>query len=98
MNHSFWVPAFYDKMDVIPGRNNNLQVIPQREGVYRGKCAELCGTYHQAMLFNVHIVSEADYNAYLKTLIAKGQLGEAKSNAEANRNGPADASLRGGER
>ena len=75
-----------------------FSLTPNKEGVFAGKCAELCGTYHSAMLFNVHIVSEADYNAYLKTLIAKGQLGEAKGNAEANRNGPADASLRGGER
>jgi cytochrome c oxidase subunit 2 len=36
------------------------------------------------MLFNVHIVSENDYNAYLKTLIAKGQIGEAKGPAWAN--------------
>ncbi len=96
--HSFWVPAFYEKLDVIPGRDNHFSLTPNKEGVFAGKCAELCGTYHSAMLFNVHIVSEADYNAYLKTLIAKGQLGEAKGNAEANRNGPADASLRGGER
>jgi cytochrome c oxidase subunit 2 len=89
VNHSFWVPAFYDKMDVIPGRNNNLQVIPQREGVYRGKCAELCGTYHQAMLFTVHIVSEAEYNAYLKTLAAKGQVGEIRGPANADPQGTA---------
>ena len=51
---------------------------PTTVGTFPGKCAELCGTYHSAMIFNVHIVSEADYNAYLKTLVAKGQTGEAK--------------------
>jgi cytochrome c oxidase subunit II len=61
--HSFWVPAFYQKLDVVPGRHNSFDVTPNKEGVFRGKCAELCGTYHSAMLFNVHIVSEADYNA-----------------------------------
>jgi cytochrome c oxidase subunit 2 len=82
--HSFWVPSFYEKLDVIPGRHNNLQMRPTTEGIFPGKCAELCGTYHSAMLFNVHVVSEADYNAYLKTLVAKGQTGEAKGPALAN--------------
>ena len=78
VNHSFWVPAFYEKLDVIPGRLNTFDVTPNKEGVFAGKCAELCGTYHSAMLFNVHIVSEQEFNAYLKTLVAKGQTGEAK--------------------
>jgi cytochrome c oxidase subunit II len=82
--HSFWVPSFYEKLDVIPGRHNSLQMTPTAEGIFPGKCAELCGTYHSAMLFNVHVVSEADYNAYLKTLVAKGQTGEAKGPAMAN--------------
>jgi cytochrome c oxidase subunit 2 len=54
------------------------------EGVFAGKCAELCGTYHSAMLFNVHVVSENEYNTYLKSLVAKGQIGEAKGPAKAN--------------
>ncbi|HEY5821042.1 MAG TPA: cytochrome c oxidase subunit II [Propionibacteriaceae bacterium] len=85
--HSFWVPAFYEKLDIIPGRHNTFDMTPNKEGVFAGKCAELCGTYHSAMLFNVHIVSEDEYNAYLKTLIAKGQTGEAKGNANANPEG-----------
>jgi cytochrome c oxidase subunit 2 len=89
VNHGFWVPAFYEKMDVIPGRNNNFQATPNKEGVYRGKCTELCGTYHQAMLFNVHVVSEADYNNYLKTLAAKGQVGEIRGPANADPQGTA---------
>jgi cytochrome c oxidase subunit 2 len=82
--HSFWVPSFYEKLDVIPGRHNILQLKPTTEGIFAGKCAELCGTYHSAMLFNVHVVSEADYNNYLKSLVAKGQVGEAKGPALAN--------------
>jgi cytochrome c oxidase subunit II len=82
--HSFWVPSFYEKLDVIPGRHNSLQMTPTTEGLFAGRCAELCGTYHSAMLFNVHVVSENDYNAYLKTLAAKGQIGEAKGPARAN--------------
>jgi cytochrome c oxidase subunit 2 len=82
--HSFWVPSFYEKLDVIPGRHNSLQLTPTTEGVFPGKCAELCGTYHSAMLFNVHVVSENEYNTYLKSLVAKGQIGEAKGPAQAN--------------
>lgn len=82
--HSFWIPSFYTKLDVVPGRDNHFYTTPTAIGVYPGKCAELCGTYHSAMIFNVHIVSVDDYNAYLKTLVAKGQTGEAKGAANAN--------------
>ncbi len=82
--HSFWIPAFYQKLDVVPGRNNSFEVTPTKTGVFRGKCSELCGTYHSAMLFNVHVVSEEEYTAYLKTLVAKGQTGEALGPDEAD--------------
>ncbi len=77
--HSFWVPAFYYKLDVIPGRTNTFDVTPDKLGTFSGKCAELCGTYHAAMLFTVHVVSEDDYTAYLNTLKAAGQTGEIKA-------------------
>ncbi|HLT61792.1 MAG TPA: cytochrome c oxidase subunit II, partial [Microlunatus sp.] len=87
--HSFWIPAFAYKLDVIPGRVNTFDVTPTREGVYAGKCAELCGTYHAAMIFKVHVVSEAEYNEYLKGLAQRGNKGEAMGASNANRNGPA---------
>ena len=74
--HSFWVPAFYFKLDVIPGRHNSFDITPDKVGVYSGKCAELCGTYHSAMLFTVHVVPEQEYIAYLNDLKSKGQVGE----------------------
>jgi len=73
--HSFWVPSFYFKMDVIPGRTNSFQVTPNREGTYAGYCSELCGTYHSRMLFDVVVVSEEEYRAHLAELEAKGQTG-----------------------
>jgi cytochrome c oxidase subunit 2 len=88
--HSFWVPAFYQKLDVVPGRNNSFQVVPTKEGVFAGKCAELCGTYHSAMLFNVHVVSEEEYNTYLKSLAEKGQTGTATGPTYAEADGPAN--------
>ena len=73
--HSFWVPAFLDKMDMIPGRTNRMQIIPERIGYYAGKCAELCGEHHSGMLFNVAIVSRADYDAQMDALRAAGKTG-----------------------
>jgi cytochrome c oxidase subunit II len=81
--HSFWVPSFYRKLDVIPGKDNTMVMTPTEEGTYRGKCTELCGTYHSAMLFNVRVVSEEEYTAYLKTLVARGQVGEIRGAADA---------------
>ena len=55
--HSFWVPAFLFKMDVVPGRekDNHFTFTPDREGIFKGRCAELCGVYHSRMLFNVKV-------------------------------------------
>lgn len=74
--HSFWVPAFQEKMDMIPGKVNAFQVTPNREGTYKGKCAELCGAYHSMMLFNVKIVSQAEFDQHMADLRAKGQTGQ----------------------
>lgn len=66
--HDLGVPAFLMKMDVIPGRVNHYSITPTEIGDYAGKCYELCGTYHSRMLFNVHVVSQEDYDAYLQLL------------------------------
>jgi cytochrome c oxidase subunit 2 len=73
--HSFWVPQFLRKLDVIPGKVNRFQVVPTEIGTFQGKCAELCGAYHSAMLFQVKVVSMADYLAHVADLRAKGNLG-----------------------
>ena len=70
--HDFGVPGFLMKMDVIPGRVNHYAITPTTIGDYRGKCYELCGVYHSRMLFNVKVVSSADYEAYLQELQANG--------------------------
>jgi cytochrome c oxidase subunit 2 len=73
--HSFWVPAFLFKMDVIPGRQNKFEITPTKIGRFKGKCAELCGQDHSRMLFNVEVVSPTDYHTYisdLKTRLAHG--------------------------
>jgi cytochrome c oxidase subunit 2 len=73
--HSFWVPSFLFKMDVIPGKTNVFELTPNKVGTYAGKCAELCGVDHSRMLFNVKIVERAEFDAYIADLKAKGQSG-----------------------
>ncbi|WP_332836174.1 cytochrome c oxidase subunit II [Propioniciclava soli] len=73
--HSFWIPGFYFKLDVVPGRHNSFDVTPTTEGTYLGKCAELCGTYHAAMVFNVEVVSVEEYNARITELAETGNAG-----------------------
>jgi cytochrome c oxidase subunit II len=75
VNHSFWVPAFLMKMDLIAGRVNSFQVTPNQTGVFTGKCAELCGTYHAYMLFEVHVVPRAEFDQHIADLKARGQSG-----------------------
>ncbi len=66
--HDFGVPAFAMRMDVVPGRDNKFQVTTTETGTFVGKCYELCGAYHSRMLFNVEIVTQDDYDAYLAEL------------------------------
>lgn len=73
--HSFWIPAFLMKMDVVPGRANSFEVTPTQNGSFAGRCAELCGTYHSQMLFNVEVVSPEDYQTHIDDLAAAGQTG-----------------------
>ncbi|MGI8576350.1 MAG: aa3-type cytochrome oxidase subunit II [Nocardioidaceae bacterium] len=73
--HSFWVPAFYFKLDVIPGRENTFDMTPTRLGIFEGHCAELCGLYHSRMLFEVHIVTPQAFAKHMRALKAAGQIG-----------------------
>jgi cytochrome c oxidase subunit 2 len=74
--HSFWVPAFLRKLDMLPGRVNKFQVTTTTEGTFAGKCAELCGTYHSQMLFQVKVVSAAEFEQHMADLKAQGNVGQ----------------------
>jgi cytochrome c oxidase subunit II len=63
--HSFWVPSIAGKMDVIPGRITRLALEPTRIGVFRGACAEYCGTSHALMAFAVVVVDAAEFAEWL---------------------------------
>jgi len=81
--HSFWVPEFLFKRDVMPEPEANhsdyifqIQEINET-GAFVGRCAEMCGTYHSMMNFEVRVVSPNDFKAYLDQRIA------GKTNSEA---------------
>ena len=63
--HSFWIPSLGGKIDMIPGRTNRLTLKPTRTGVFRGVCAEYCGTSHALMNFDVVVLEKADFTAWL---------------------------------
>ncbi|MCE0488039.1 aa3-type cytochrome oxidase subunit II [Ornithinimicrobium sediminis] len=74
--HSFWVPGFMKKLDMIPGRVNSFQVVTTEEGTFTGKCAELCGAYHSQMLFRVQVVPQGEYDQFVTDLEAAGSSGQ----------------------
>ena len=63
--HSFWVPEFLFKRDVIPGHPNHFQVTLTHTGTYTGHCSELCGLYHSRMLFTVKVVSKQQFQQWV---------------------------------
>jgi cytochrome c oxidase subunit II len=81
--HAFWVPEFLFKRDVMPDpeANHSVNVFQvgeiTRTGAFVGRCAEMCGTYHSMMNFEVRVVQPNDFKAYLQQRIA------GKTNAQA---------------
>ncbi len=80
--HSFWVPEFRIKQDVLPGNMvRELRLTPDRTGSYKVRCAEFCGTSHAYMESPVVVVSQAEFAAWLsqqqaaaaKDPVARGQ-------------------------
>jgi cytochrome c oxidase subunit II len=95
--HSFWVPDFLYKKDVIPGKDNFMYFTPEKEGVFRGKCAELCGEYHSLMLFEVHVVSQDEYDQQMNKLADLGQTGLLDALYNRNQNQPNNKAPEGNE-
>lgn len=63
--HSFWVPAYAGKLDMIPGRTNTLHIRADRPGLARGQCAEYCGGAHALMSFFVEAMPPAEFERWL---------------------------------
>jgi cytochrome c oxidase subunit 2 len=62
--HSFWIPNFAGKIDMIPGRVNGLRFDVDRPGIYRGQCAEFCGDQHALMAFDVVALEPAAFASW----------------------------------
>ncbi len=65
--HSYFLPSFRKKMDVLPGKYTQLWFLPEEEGEHHIFCAEYCGTEHSLMIGKLHIVSPEAYEAWLST-------------------------------
>jgi cytochrome c oxidase subunit 2 len=63
--HSFWVPEFRLKQDVVPGRVTEYRINPILAGNYKVRCAELCGTSHAYMEAAVIVVPQAEYDKWI---------------------------------
>jgi cytochrome c oxidase subunit II len=62
--HSFWVPALHGKIDMIPGRRNEMWIRADTAGVYRAQCAEFCGLQHARMAMMVVALPQADFEEW----------------------------------
>jgi cytochrome c oxidase subunit 2 len=77
--HSFWIPALGGKRDAIPGEVNELNLLPMRTGVFAGKCGELCGLQHAAMVFDAEVLPQEEFDRWLEGAADDDQaLGQAQ--------------------
>jgi cytochrome c oxidase subunit 2 len=82
--HSFWVPEFLFKRDVIPygttstARDNQFEFTALHTGRFVGRCSELCGVYHSQMQFEVRVVSEQTFEKYVNALVKIGSTDPAR--------------------
>jgi cytochrome c oxidase subunit 2 len=65
VNHAWWVPAFGVKMDAVAGRLNEIWFNVEKTGWYKGQCAELCGPAHAAMLIDVYVVTQEEFDNWI---------------------------------
>ena len=64
--HSFWVPNFGQKMDAVPGIQTTIIVTPTRTGEFAVICAELCGLGHATMRAKARVVTQAEFDKWIK--------------------------------
>jgi cytochrome c oxidase subunit 2 len=99
--HSFWIPALGAKFDAIPGETNELELKPERTGVFPGQCGEFCGIQHAAMTASLEVLPAEEFDTWLREEAqaqeaASSDLGEATfAGACANCHGVAGEGLIG---
>jgi cytochrome c oxidase subunit 2 len=74
--HSFFVPAFRTKQDVLPGRYSYLWFQPTKPGKYHLFCAEYCGNKHSGMIGWIYVMEPQDYQTWLSGGASTGSLAE----------------------
>jgi cytochrome c oxidase subunit 2 len=88
--HAFWVPAFWGKIDAVPGQLNEIWAKVERPGVYFGQCTELCGARHAYMPIAVEAVAPARFAAWIAS--KGGKMPGARPAATADSTGASPTS------
>jgi cytochrome c oxidase subunit 2 len=68
--HSLWIPNLAGKQDLIPGRQQDITLVPTRTGIFRGQCAEYCGVQHAHMALDVTVEPRAQFDAWRAAQLA----------------------------
>ena len=88
--HSFWVPEFRIKQDIVPGLTTDYRITPTEEGIYSVRCAELCGASHSYMLASVEVVSQERFESWIgerqAEALAAAETPEARGEALVSQN------------
>jgi cytochrome c oxidase subunit 2 len=79
--HSFWVPQLQVKVDMIPGKTNEMWLEADDPGRYRGQCAEFCGLQHANMIFYVVAQPPAEFDRWLDNVVLPAAEPESSSAA-----------------
>ncbi len=95
--HAWWVPALAVKRDAIPGFINESWFMAEKEGTYRGQCAELCGKDHGFMPIVVEVKSEADYQKWASAKATAIKTAAASAEASAGKVYTKDELMKHGE-
>ncbi|WP_027094642.1 cytochrome c oxidase subunit II [Cohnella thermotolerans] len=83
VKHSFWIPSIGGKMDTNTGVTNKMYLEFSKEGIFRGKCAELCGPSHSLMDFKAKAVDQASFDRWVSAMKAPAQYAEDSKIKEA---------------
>jgi cytochrome c oxidase subunit II len=83
--HSFWVPEFRVKQDLVPGIETTYRITPSELGQYKVRCAELCGTSHSYMESSVIVETQEEFNAWIKKQVDANAAAEASGVPDAGR-------------
>ena len=85
--HAFWIPAFRLQEDVVPGITTHYRATPTRIGSYPVVCNLLCGLGHGLMRSTVHVVSETDFHAWIKSQMSSASSGAGAGSTAAGATG-----------